>query len=332
MRSGFVLAVVIICGASGATSASPAAAKVAVARGVALSASGDHHGAVVELQRVITEDPRNVLARYYLARAASQEHDLETAVLALVWVANSAAWDDEAWDLARAGATEPDLAWVFEHAPEARRWVGDDIVERIDALHFSDRDWDTHGARDHGRVMSQLARAPGRHDEVCGPEDSKQVWLVGRDYWGEPWGQTIAATLRDGVGIFEGGRLIVRTEPLGCSGVGATGDRMVHLKVLAGAPRMPPKGPPPPAAGRVFIVAEYRHAGPSWWTETAALFTRRDGQLVRVFEGTIARGGVARRGNLTQSPLGDLVYVAPGESRKHVMRWNPAELAFVPIE
>jgi hypothetical protein len=340
MRSGLVIAAVTVFGAPGAGSASPSGAKAATARGLALSAKLDYQGAIVQFREAIAHSPSDVPAHYQLARAASLEHDAETAVLALAWLANRAAWDDQAQAATIAAASDPELAWVLDHsnhASEAKTWVGSQVAGAVDVLEGGGRGWFTGqggSLYDSYRTVAVgvLADAPGPHDHTCATAgDSGRVLAIALDGFSHR-SLTAVVSLRDGVGVFDGRRLVVRSAPLGCSGTGASPDQVTALGAIAGAPRTVSIGVPPPVAALHFIVVQHRHGAPSWWTRNVTLFALRDDQLVRVFDATIERRDANGIGSLVQSPLGDLVYVAPTEPRKRVFRWDAAAFKFAPIE
>src|SRR5215510_11251478 len=107
-RIGFAVALMIACGPS-TTGASPAGAKAANTRGVALLRQKDYKGAIAQFRKAIGEDKALVLAHYNLACAASLAQDMDTAMAELIWVGNRAAWDDQAKSAAIKAAKDPDL-------------------------------------------------------------------------------------------------------------------------------------------------------------------------------------------------------------------------------
>jgi hypothetical protein len=335
MRAGLAVALIIVC-APGPSSASPAAANAANTRGIRLLKQKDYKGAIAQFKKAIAEDKTHVLAHYNLACAASLAKDMDTAFAELVWVGNRAGWDDQARAAAIKAAKDPDLKWVIETNPDAVEWVGPDVALFVIDVLAADK------ARSAGRAfvdaekdsaLTALATGTRTRDDSCDPADPKQSAVFGLPFDAHVGGKhTAVASLATGVALLDGkGKVIARSQPLGCTGPGASQDRLTSLAYLSAAPRGEPGAAAATSAlaSEMFIV-KYGNGGPTEWSNTVAVFMRRDKQLVRTFEATIESSDAAgSSAQLSMTALGDLVLVAPGDKRKQVFHWDQKAFKFV---
>ena len=70
------------------------------------------------------------------------------------------------------------------------------------------------------------------------------------------------------------------------------------------------------ASGLELIAVTHTTGGRREWQTHTAVFARRDKAFVKVFEGLVASSDANGAGHLWQTPLGNLVYSAPGEKTK----------------
>jgi hypothetical protein len=344
MRIGLIIACVIACAAPPVSHAGPEprhakpaakdprAARAANARGLALQKQARYAAAEAEYRKAIEADPGLVVAHYNLACAAALATDHDTAVVELAWIGNRAAWDDQARAAAMKETRDPDLknlgGWE-----DVARWVPPDVLEVIDVLgpprpglagHVLD-------AAERGKLAGPLAAAPGPHAADCDPADAKQGRVLGLPLIaGRVARHTAVASLRDGVAVLDpDGKLVARSEPIGCTAPGASQDMLGSLVYLEGQIAAPDSAPQVvPAA---LYVVQYGAGGRAQWTTNVAIYAQRDKQLVSVFEATLTSSDGAGAGTLVQTVLGDLVLVAPGDKRKRAFHWDPAAFRFAPV-
>lgn len=336
-RLGVVVALIglWISWAPAPTAASPAAAKAANTRGVGLLKQKDYKGAIAQFKKAIAEDKTYVLAHYNLACAASLAQDMDTAFAELIWVGNRAAWDEQARSAAVKAAKDPDLKWVLDTNPDAVDWVGPDVTAFVVDVLAADR------AKSAGRAlvdpekasaMTALATGIRTRDDSCDPADAKQGAVFGLPFEAHVGGKhTAVVSLGTGVALLDAkGQVVARSQPLGCTGPGASQDRLTSLAYISAAPRGEPGASSTTSAllSEMFIV-KYGNGGRTQWSNNVAIFMRRDKQLVRTFEATIERSDATGTGQLSMTALGDLLLVAPGDKRKQVFHWDQKAFKFV---
>lgn len=334
-RLGVVVALMLAC-APATAGASPAAAKAANTRGVGLLKQKDYKGAIAQFRKAIAEDRAYLLAHYNLACAASLAQDMDTAFAELIWVGNRAAWDEQAKAAAIKAAKDPDLKWVIDTNPDAADWVGPDVTTFVVDVLAADR------AKSAGRAladaekasaMTALATGIRTRDDSCDPADPKQGAVFGLPFEAHAGGKhTAVVSLGTGIALLDArGQVVARSQPLGCTGQGASQDRLTSLAYLSAAPRSPPGASATTSAllSEMFIV-KYGNGGRTDWSNNIAVFMRRDKQLVRTFEATIERSDATGTATLSMTALGDLVLVAPGDKRKQVFRWDQKAFKFAP--
>lgn len=332
IRLGCAVALILACAQT--TGASPAGAKAANVRGMGLLKQKDYKGAIAQFRKAIAEDKTYVLAHYNLACAASLAKDVDTAFAELMWVGNRAVWDDQARAAAIKAAKDPDLTWVLDTHPDAHDWVGPDVTAFVVDVLAADR------ARSPGQaladlekasVLRTLASATGTRDDTCDAADAKQGAALALGFEAHVGGkQTAVASLGHGVALLDAkGALVARSQPLGCTGPGATQDRVISLAYISAAPRSEPGATASSSAllSEMFIV-KYGNGGRTQWANSVAVFMRRDKHLVRTFDAVIERSDAAGTGTLQMSALGDLVLVAPGGKRKQVFHWDQKAFKF----
>jgi hypothetical protein len=333
MRVGFAVALILAC-APGTSGASPAAANAANTRGIRLLKQKDYRGAIAQFKKAIAEDKTHVLAHYNLACAASLAQDMDTAFAELVWVGNRAGWDDQARAAALKAAKDPDLKWVIDTNPDAVEWVGPDVAMLVVDVLAADK------ARTAGRAltdadkdsaMTALSTGTRTRDDSCDPADPKQSAVLGLSFDAHAGGKhTAVVSLATGIALLDAkGKVVARSQPLGCTGPGASQDRLTSLAYLSAAPRGEPNAAAASSAlaSEMFIV-KYGNGGRTDWSNNVAVFMRRDKQLVRTFEATIERSDATGTAQLSMTALGDLVLVAPGDKRKQVFHWDQKAFRF----
>jgi hypothetical protein len=363
MRIGFVIAILIACSAPQVVEGGPAETKPSVpatkeasggktagaskppggarearaanARGLALHKQKKYAAAEAEYRKAIELDPGYVLAHYNLACAATLADDLETAIVELAWLGNRAAWDDQARAAVMKETKDPDLKGL-EGVENVADWVPPNVLMVKDVLAFSSGGAGSFGGHlltdaERAKLAAPLAAAPGPHAAECDPADVRQGRVFGLPLIsGRVANHTAVASLRDGVALLDpAGKLVARSEPIGCTAPGASQDQLGSLVYLDGALDWPTARPRPiPDA---FYLVEYSAGGRAQWTTNVALFARRDQQLVRVLDAILTSSDAAGAGRLVQTLLGDLIYLAPGEKQKRVLHWDPTAFKFAPL-
>ena len=315
--------------------ASPANSKAANARGMALMAKKKWAEAEVEFKRAVAEDPASVKAHYNLASAASRAHDSDTALWELAWVSDRAAWDAEAKAAAEKVEKDDDLSWLFDSINGAgidgMKWASAmDLVQPDDTAHLG------HALPDAERAkMGALLEAmSGPHDTKCDSTDAKQGKVLSLALrWGKLAKHTAVGSLKDGVALVDPkGVVAARSEPLGCTGPGESQDQLATLVFASGDPAgLATPQHLVPTSDLELLAVSFTTGGRREWQTTVAVFARRNNAFVKVFEAPVASSETNGAGHLWQSALGNLVYMPPGEKKKHAFRWDPAGYKFVPM-
>lgn len=305
-------------------------AKAANVRGLTLAKKKQYKDAEAEYRKAIALDPGMVVAHYNLACAAWLADDADVAFLEIAWISNRAAWDDQARAAVKAAHTDPDLKTMLSSWMEADQWLGAGALETTDLLKPAVHGTGYHAltAQELAPLKAALAASPGPHAPECSAGDARQGRVLGERLRGDKQ-QTVVATLRDGLGVMDAsGKLLARSEPLGCTAEGASQDQLGALAYvdarrdqLAGMPPIPDH----------FFVVQYSSGGKQQWSVSIALFARKDDRLVRVFEGVTSCSDLNGAGKLEQTSLGDLIYQAPGDKTKRVMLWDQAAFKFMPL-
>lgn len=314
MRTSLVVVVAVVCAAP-IVRADPARAKAANTRGYALHKQKKYQQAAAEYRAAIAEDPSYLLAHYNLACVASLLNDLDTSLRELAWVADRATWDPAARSAAAKARTDRDLAWIRTTDVQGVALTGTDLADEgtLDLVAGPTPALAGKPAAD--GVVKAIGAAPGKHDERCSGE------ALGAPLDRES-ATTVVASLRDGVAVLDpGGKLVARSEPLGCTG---PHDHLAALTQSAGIPR------PFEPSDRVLLDA--RLVVIRYWAgskQNLAVFVIKDGkQVARAFDAPLA--SAAGDGALLQTRvLGNLLYTAPGETRKRVFRWDGASAKYV---
>jgi hypothetical protein len=325
-----LIAIGLVALLTSAATASPAASKAANGRGMTLMGKKKWAEAEKEFKTAVAEDNSSVKAHYNLASAASRAQDQVTAVTELTWVLDRATWVDEAKSAASKVESDDDLAWILHNWDESVvEWVGKDAkLALIDLTGTSD----TANAGHAGGDGKQLAAAPGSHDAKCDPKNAKQgkVFTLPLHAMLDWQRLSALASLRDGVALADtSGAIVARSEPLGCTGPGESQDQLASLAYARGNPVPGYAGDTPPIANLQLLVVTYTNGGHREWQTNVALFTRNDKTIAKVFENTIANSDSSGAGHLWQSPLGHLIYTAPGDTKKHAYEWDPKAFKFV---
>lgn len=146
--------------------ADAAKARAANTRGYALHKQKNYRAAAAEYRTAIAEDPAYVLAHYNLACAASQLQDADTAVAELAWVFDRATWDPAAKSAIGKAIKDRDLAWLFDHDDDARRYANPANIEVVDVV-TPPCCFIRGKASSDPAVARALAAASGRHDAAC---------------------------------------------------------------------------------------------------------------------------------------------------------------------
>jgi hypothetical protein len=305
-----------VCAGSPSAGADPARAKAANTRGYGLHRQKKYKEAAVAYRAAITEDPSLLVAHYNLACVASLMKDLETALRELAWVADRASWDAAARPAAAKARTDRDLQWVRDADVQGALLTSADPPDDgpLD-LAASPIPGLAGKPTTDARLVQAIGAAPGKHDERCSREAFRAPL--------EPGGSaTVVATLRDGVAVLDAaGKPIARSEPLGCTG---PRDHITALGQAAGILQ------PFEYSDRVLLNA--RLVVIQYWAgskQNIAVLAIRDGKdVVRAFDAPLASS--AGDGSLLQTRvLGNLIYTAPGEVRKRVLRWDGASAKYV---
>jgi hypothetical protein len=314
MRASLLVVLALACAAPVA-GADPARARAANTRGYALHKQKKYKEAASEYRAAIAEDASYLLAHYNLACVASLLNDLDTALQQLAWVADRAAWDPAARSAVAKARSDRDLAWIRDADVQGVVLTGTDLAEEGTLDLVAGPEPGLAGKPADAAVSKALAAAPGKHDERCSGEAlSAPIDRAAT--------ATVVASLRDGVAVLDpGGKLIARGEPIGCTG---PRDRVAALTQSAGVPR--PFDPSDRVLLNARLVVIQSWAGSK---QNLAVYVVRDGkQIARAFDAPLA--SAAGDGALVQTRvLGNLLYTAPGETRKRVFRWDGAAAKYV---
>jgi hypothetical protein len=317
MRASLLVVAAVMCAAPVA-GADPARAKAANTRGYALHKQKkykEYKEAAAEYRAAIAEDPSYLLAHYNLACVASLLSDLDTALHQLAWVADRAAWDPAARSAVAKARTDRDLAWLRDTDVQGVVLTGTDLADEGTLDLVAGPEPGLAGKPADAAASKALGAAPGKHDEPCSGEALGAP--LGRDA-----SASVVASLRDGVAVLDpAGKLIARSEPLGCTG---PRDHIAALTQSAGVPR--PFDPSDHALVTARLVVIRYWAGSK--QNIAVYVVNEARQIARAFDAPLA--GSAGDGALAQTRvLGDLLYTAPGEARKRVFRWDGASAKYV---
>ncbi|CAN5397354.1 hypothetical protein BH11MYX1_BH11MYX1_15860 [soil metagenome] len=248
------------------------------------------------------------------------------------WVIDRGAWVPEAKLATKKIEKDDDLAWAIRDWEVAgMEWLDKDArTALLDVVITAD---DARNGRATGDGK-KLAADPGAHDPKCDPANAKQgkVLAVALGF-GTLAKLTALASLRDGVALVDAsGTIVARSEPLGCTGPGESQDQLATLSNVDGSPLTGDIEDKTVATrGLQLLVVSYTTGGRREWQTNAAVFARKDKVLVKVFESTLASSDTTSAGHLLQSPLGNLIYCAPGETKKYAFRWDPTAFKFVPL-
>jgi tetratricopeptide (TPR) repeat protein len=316
MRRLLVVIVAAVCAGPVGAAADPGKAKAANTRGYGLHKQKKYKEAAIEYRAAIREDPSLVVAHYNLACVASLMKDLETALRELAWVADRASWDAAARPAAAKARTDRDLEWVRNADVQGTLLTGTDAPDEgaLDLVASPMPELAGKPTTD-ARLIKAIGAAPGKHDERC----SGEAFSAPLDRDGPV---TVVATLRDGVAVLDAaGKPIARSEPLGCAG---PRDHITALGQAAGILK------PFEYSDRVLLNA--RLVVIQYWAGSkqniAVLVIRDRKDVVRAFDAPLA--SAAGDGALLQTRvLGNLIYTAPGEDRRRVLRWDAASAKYV---
>jgi hypothetical protein len=314
-----LIAIVLACSTPAWAKGDVTAAKAANTRGMALYKQKDYKGAAAQFRAAIGADPTEVHAHYNLACVSSLLHDDAGAMAELKWVANRASWDDQAKAKALKASSDPDLKWILDNNEDAHSWVGEDAVTAaIDLL--DPKQGVVRGKllpdAEKDKATKLLAASPGKHDSNCDAADAKQGRVYGANIGTSASKELAVVSLRDGLGLFDdAGKLLARSEPIGCTAAGASQDMLVALTQFT-------------TPGGSFFAVAYANGGRSQWTNNLAIFARRNNKMVRVFDGTTASSDASTPGKLLLTPLGDLAFAAAGERTPRVLHWKASAFKF----
>ena len=343
MRISTIGVLLLACSSA---AASPAGSKAANARGMALMGKKKWAEAAEEFKKAVAEDPSSVKAHYNLASAASRAHDMETAVWEVVWVGDRAAWDDEAKAAQKKAPNDDDLTWVLkEWGVDGATWLGRSLggdaapMDLFDLEHGQRDSWAGHALPDaeRAKVAATLGAAAGAHDDKCAPADAKQgkvfALTVKTDARKDLAQLTIVGSLKEGVALIDAKGVVARSEPLGCTGPGASQDQLATLVWGFGIPDDISIDTPhhtAPLKDHDLLAVSYSTGGRREWQTNLAVFVRRDKQLVKVFEALLTSSDANGAGHVWQTPRGNLVYLAPGDTKKRLFVWDEAAFKFSP--
>ncbi len=335
---GWIGVALVCCGAPRTlATASPASAKAANARGMALMGKKKWGEAEAAFKQAVAENPASVKVHYNLASAASRAHDLETAVWEIVWVGDRASWDVEAKAAAKKAMNDGDLTWALkEWGEEGAQWVGENAQTVLADLAQGESATfrgSPLAESERTKMTARLAQG-GAHDANCDAGDAKQGKVFSltlqpaklRDY-------KVVASLKDGVALLDpASKLLARSAPLGCTGPGESQDQLASLVYTFAIPvALGVETPhhPSPVADDNLIAVSYTNGGRREWQTNLAVFVRHDKEIVKVFEGLVASSDANGIGHVWQTPRGNLLYSGPGESKKHLLSWDTKAFKFV---
>jgi hypothetical protein len=320
VRIRSVLLALVTAAASAPAAPAPtggtAAAKSANVRGMRLMTAKKYKDAMAEFGKAIAADRDYVLAHYNLACAAAHANDKTVADHEVEWVLSAAAWDATAAKAARKAPNDPDLKGLFG-GPQDGGIDPDPGTAVHDLLDIKvDRDDAVPPA-----VAKLLATAPGKHDDQC--DTSGEQARVRGIHDGSRW---IVASLRDGVALVDGTKLLSKMDPLGCTMPGASQDQLAPIDKSSVSDFGPKE-----LAGKDLIVVPYGNGGRRDYTSSVAVFAIKNGtQLEDVFDATLESsdddGGA---GTLQLTDVGDLVLGDQGAKQKRVFHWDPATFRYV---
>lgn len=298
----------------------PEAAKAANTRGMQLHTAKKYKEAMAEFEKAIAADDSFVLAHYNLACAASRAEDQAVASKQLEWVASAALWDKFAAQAAAKAATDPDLEWMRSNYPTSIAPQPYDVLVSHDPNPL-DQFYDDGHDPTPDETVKLLAGASGKHDDGCDRKDANQKRVLGvpLDNDGKRY---VYASLADGAALMEGSKVIARTEPLGCTGPGASQDRLDVVQTVLGA------GP----EGKPLVFLEYSEGGRRSWTRNVTVVRVSNNQLAKVLDATVGSSDDTQPGTLVLAPTGELVLGQPGVKQKRVFRWNAGTSKFEEVK
>lgn len=317
LRALAALGLAVLCAAAGTSAADTAKAKAANTRGFALHKQKSYKAAAVEYRKAIAEDPSYLLPHYNLACVASLTKDADTARAELAWVFDRATWDSAAKTAVTKASKDRDLAWILDNDEDARSYANPTNIETLDLL-APECCFARGKPGSDPKVAQAIAAASGAHAPTCSAAAfsfTLDSVIAGKG--------TVAATLRDGVALLDAaGQLVARSEPLGC---GSPQDQLALLNHGQAVPS-PYASQDTPLLHIYYVVVAYGSTS----KQSVAIFAIRNHQLLRVFDG-VTRSD-AGLGHLTLTPLGNLVYTAPGERKPRIFRWDPASSKLAPAD
>ena len=317
MRIRSVLLALVTAAASASAAPAPtggtAAAKAANARGMRLMTAKKYKDAMAEFGKAIAADRDFVLAHYNLACAGSRAHDAGVAEEQLFWIESAAAWDSTAAKAAAKATSDPDLQWFLSSKLAEALMIADPRNAVQDLL-----DVDDHKEAP-AALAKLLASAPGKHDDQC-DSTGEQAHVYGYAFSTDFW---VVASLRDGVALVKGGKLLSRTEPLGCTLPGASQDRVLSVGTVEIQHDVD-------RDGDELVIVSYGNGGRRSFTDNVAVFdTKGDTQIERVFDATVSSSDDSSPGTLELTAVGDIVLGQPGAKQKRVFHWDPATFRYV---
>jgi hypothetical protein len=301
----------------------PATAKDANSRGMALYRKKDYKGAAGEFKRAVASYEGYVQARYNLACVAALTGDQATARVELLWLNNRALFDPVAKEKFAKATKDPDLASLRQDPQlESELFTPATTDDLLAADQAHPQGAALRGAA-RAAAQSGLSSLPGKHDARCDGSDAKQgvIFEAKAELPATPGPrkQVVRASLRDGVALFdEQGRLIARSEPLGCFAAKASKETVSFLKVVAGAP-----------GGPLYIV-RYGSGTDANWTDDVSLFRLRSKELVPVLHLGVASNDDPHPAKLEQTAdAGDILFYQPGYPDRTAYRWDAAKFKYV---
>lgn len=311
-----LVTIAILVAGTAIARADAAKARAANTRGYALHKQKKYREAAIEYRKAIAEDPSYLLAHYNLACVASLENDGPGALRELAWVADRAAWDPSARSAAEKARTDRDLAWLRDSQPAAADLITADHLAygTLDLLNMTEPD-QTGSASTDAALLQAVASAPGKHADRC----SAAAFAVQFDNGAT---QTVAASLRDGVGLLDDhGKLVTRSEPLGCTG---PRERVTLLNRADAVSWGGPDTAAEQTGGRIVVVMYWVGA-----QQNVTIFTFSDkSRFVRAFDAP-ALSSTGDGSLLLTRRLGHLVYRAPGAKTPRVFHLDLASWKYV---
>jgi hypothetical protein len=313
VRTRVLVTIAAICAVSTTADADTAKAKAANTAGYKLHKQKQYKEAAAEYRKAIQEDPDHLLAHYNLACVASLLKDFDTAIAELAWVMDRSTWDPAAKAAFKKARKDKDLKWLVEDTVEGKAAFDAVSADPVTAEHA---DFGVSKPTKDAAIAKVLGSG-AKHEATCsGDVVALPVKMRGSKFFKS----TVAASPREGIAVIDAaGSATLRSDPLGC----ADAKDQVQIVTNAFATSHPFQELTAPLDNQEFIVVVSARGADHHVT----MFLPKDKQLVRIFEAPYKTGG--KTGSVLVTPMGNLVYVAPGTKAPKLLRFDKTAFKYV---